>query len=120
MLRNLILLLTMMPAPLGAQVPEETGFPQRAARALFAEKVHPILESKCLACHGKDPAKIKGEFDMRSREKLLAGVNPANRHWCLATWSRTNLGVGFIGSGRLILENVARLTIKMRTDCLER
>jgi hypothetical protein len=43
------------------------------AETIFALKVLPILKAKCLACHGDDPEKLKGNFDLRSREKLLAG-----------------------------------------------
>src|SRR5204863_8316916 len=37
----------------------------------FAQKVLPLLKEKCLACHGDDPKKLKGSFDMRTREGML-------------------------------------------------
>ena len=40
---------------------------------LFALEVWPVLAEKCLACHGDEPDKLKGEFDMRSRESMLKG-----------------------------------------------
>lgn len=40
---------------------------------LFALKVKPIFAEKCNACHGDDPKKIKGDFDMRTREAILKG-----------------------------------------------
>ena len=40
---------------------------------LFALKVKPLFAQKCMACHGDDPKKIKGDLDMRSRESLLLG-----------------------------------------------
>ncbi|MGC6464311.1 MAG: PSD1 and planctomycete cytochrome C domain-containing protein [Akkermansiaceae bacterium] len=40
---------------------------------LFALKVQPLFAEKCLACHGAKGKKIKGGFDMRTRESLLAG-----------------------------------------------
>ena len=40
---------------------------------LFALKVQPVFAEKCLACHGDEPEKIKGEFDMRTRESTLKG-----------------------------------------------
>lgn len=40
---------------------------------LFALKVKPLFAEKCNACHGDDPEKIKGEFDMRTRESTLQG-----------------------------------------------
>lgn len=43
------------------------------AEALFARRVWPLLEEKCLACHGKDPGKIKSDYDMRTRASTLKG-----------------------------------------------
>ena len=40
---------------------------------LFALKVKPLFADKCLACHGAEGKKIKGGFDMRTRESLLLG-----------------------------------------------
>ena len=40
---------------------------------LFALKVKPLFVQKCMACHGDDPKKIKGDLDMRTRESLLLG-----------------------------------------------
>ena len=46
---------------------------EEEARLLFAHEVYPLLETKCLACHGGDPGEIEGELDLRTREGLLAG-----------------------------------------------
>ena len=40
---------------------------------LFAHKILPMFKAKCLACHGEDPKKIKGDFDMRTYSGLLRG-----------------------------------------------
>ncbi len=40
---------------------------------LFAREVYPLLEQKCLPCHGDDPDDIQGGLDMRSRASMLAG-----------------------------------------------
>ena len=40
---------------------------------LFAREVYPLLEQKCLPCHGEDPDDIQGGLDMRSRASMLAG-----------------------------------------------
>lgn len=40
---------------------------------LFTLKVQPLFAKKCNGCHGDDPEKIKGDYDMLTREKLLAG-----------------------------------------------
>jgi len=47
------------------------------AERLFATDVWPLLERKCLACHGNDPADLKGKLDLRSRRGLLAGGESA-------------------------------------------
>lgn len=39
----------------------------------FLEKIRPLLEQKCLGCHGKIPDDIKGEYIMLTRESLLKG-----------------------------------------------
>jgi len=43
------------------------------AEALFVRRIAPLFSEKCLACHGKDEAKIKGGLDMRTRASLLKG-----------------------------------------------
>ena len=40
---------------------------------LFALKVKPLFAEKCMACHGDEPEKLKGGFDMRNREALMHG-----------------------------------------------
>src|SRR5688500_11371369 len=41
------------------------------AEQLFANKVKPLLESRCVSCHGPD--KVKGGLRMDSRAGLLKG-----------------------------------------------
>ncbi len=43
------------------------------AEALFVRRIAPLFHEKCLACHGKDEAKIKGGLDMRTRASVLKG-----------------------------------------------
>ena len=43
------------------------------AEALFVRRIAPLFAEKCLACHGKDEAKIKGGLDMRTRASTLKG-----------------------------------------------
>ena len=38
-----------------------------------AEKVRVLFSQKCLSCHGRDPGKLKGGYDMRTLRGLLAG-----------------------------------------------
>ena len=40
---------------------------------LFVRRVWPLFQEKCLACHGNDPEKIKGGYDMRTRETAVKG-----------------------------------------------
>ncbi|MEY4482665.1 MAG: hypothetical protein RL693_117, partial [Verrucomicrobiota bacterium] len=39
----------------------------------FVSKVLPVFKAKCLACHGDDPKKIKGDFDMRTQKSFQKG-----------------------------------------------
>ncbi len=40
---------------------------------LFVRRITPLFHEKCLACHGKDEAKIKGGLDMRTLASTLKG-----------------------------------------------
>ncbi len=46
---------------------------EATAEQLYVRRVAPLFSEKCLACHGKDEAKIKGDFDMRSLAAVLKG-----------------------------------------------
>lgn len=39
----------------------------------FTIKVLPLLQTKCFGCHGNDPADIRGEYKMLTREGLIKG-----------------------------------------------
>ncbi len=43
------------------------------AELLFVRRIVPLFHEKCLACHGKDEAKIKGGLDMRTLAATLKG-----------------------------------------------
>jgi hypothetical protein len=43
------------------------------AEQLFVRRIVPLFHEKCLACHGNDEAKIKGDLDMRSLAAVLKG-----------------------------------------------
>ena len=43
------------------------------AEALFVRRVWPLFQEKCLACHGNDEKKIKGDYDMRTLESAIKG-----------------------------------------------
>ncbi|MFN0120989.1 MAG: PSD1 and planctomycete cytochrome C domain-containing protein, partial [Blastocatellia bacterium] len=43
------------------------------AEVLFIRRIAPLLQAKCLACHGQDEKQIKGKLDLRSRAGLRKG-----------------------------------------------
>ena len=45
----------------------------REGERLFALKVRGIFSSKCLACHGEEGKKLKGDLDLTSRAAMLHG-----------------------------------------------
>jgi hypothetical protein len=47
--------------------------PAAEAERLFADKVWPLLQEKCLACHGADEQKRRGKLDLRTRAGMLRG-----------------------------------------------
>jgi mono/diheme cytochrome c family protein len=56
---------------LGAAAP--SAFAADNAEELFVRRIAPLFHEKCLACHGKDEAKIKGGLDMRTLASTLKG-----------------------------------------------
>ena len=64
-------------AVLAAALPAaETG---AGAEELFTRRVAPLLQEKCLACHGNDEKKIKAGYDMRSLETATRGGDSGTR-----------------------------------------
>ncbi len=49
------------------------------AELLFVRRIAPLFAEKCLACHGKDDAKMKGGLDMRTRVSTLIGGDSGKR-----------------------------------------
>ena len=43
------------------------------AEQLFVHRIWPMLQDKCLPCHGKDEEKIKGGLDLRTKAAALEG-----------------------------------------------
>jgi mono/diheme cytochrome c family protein len=43
------------------------------AELLFVRRIAPLFHEKCLSCHGKDEAKLKGGLDMRTLASALKG-----------------------------------------------
>src|SRR5690348_11454568 len=51
----------------------EEPMSETEAKDFFIQKVHPLLQTKCLGCHGDDEKNIEADLDMRTREGLLHG-----------------------------------------------
>ena len=51
----------------------EKPLSETAAKEFFIQKVQPLLQDKCLGCHGDDEKNIEADLDMRTREGLLKG-----------------------------------------------
>ncbi|MDF1739686.1 MAG: PSD1 and planctomycete cytochrome C domain-containing protein [Verrucomicrobiales bacterium] len=66
---RIIFILSILVLSVGSSLAEE---PSKGEK-LFALHVKPLFAEKCNACHGDEPEKLKGEFDMRTRETILAG-----------------------------------------------
>jgi hypothetical protein len=49
-----------------------TAAEETAPAELFAERVWPVLQAKCLGCHGEG-TELEGGLDLRSREAMLKG-----------------------------------------------
>jgi len=43
------------------------------AERLFVRRIVPLLQEKCLGCHGRDPKEIAGGLDLRSLKTMLKG-----------------------------------------------
>ncbi len=63
----LLLLLALLAPSMAMAAPDEKG------EMLFVRRINPLFQEKCLACHGNDEAKIKGELDLRTLAALLKG-----------------------------------------------
>ncbi|MCG8599417.1 MAG: PSD1 and planctomycete cytochrome C domain-containing protein [Verrucomicrobiales bacterium] len=69
-MKKLVLPFLILPACFTALV---CGEEVSEGEKLFALHVKPLFAEKCNACHGDEPEKLKGDFDMRTRESILKG-----------------------------------------------
>ncbi|MEM7393989.1 MAG: PSD1 and planctomycete cytochrome C domain-containing protein, partial [Verrucomicrobiota bacterium] len=55
--------------------PEKRPTPLSAAASthLFSTRIKPLFAQKCMACHGENKKKLKGDFDLSTRESLMRG-----------------------------------------------
>ncbi len=49
------------------------GSSTEEVEALFVYEIEPLLQTKCIACHGGEPDEIEGSFDMTTRIGMLRG-----------------------------------------------
>jgi hypothetical protein len=56
----------------GREEPRASDPALARAREIFRQQVRPMLQGKCLSCHG-DGEELEGDLDLRSREALLRG-----------------------------------------------
>ena len=79
---------------------EET--PLTAQKIFYLQKIRPLLEQKCLGCHGSTPDDIKGDYNMLTRDSLIRGGEsgePAviigkpeeSPFWKAVTWKDENI-----------------------------
>ncbi|QDT90497.1 PSD1 and planctomycete cytochrome C domain-containing protein [Gimesia algae] len=47
--------------------------PLTTQQKFYLQKIRPMLEQKCLGCHGSTPDDIKGEYNMLTRDSLMKG-----------------------------------------------
>ena len=91
-----------------------------AHEQFFLEKIQPLLEQKCLGCHGKTPDDIKGEYIMLTRESLIKGGEsgePAvivgkpeqSPFWKSVTWKDDNIQMPPQERNRLNAAEIANL-----------
>ena len=62
----------LLPVVASAADPKPPEFTKEQV-AFYTEKVAPVLKVNCLKCHGNDPKKLRGEFDLRTRAAVLKG-----------------------------------------------
>ncbi len=63
----------LFPLALFFVLPSVIALADDSAEALYARRIAPLVAEKCIACHGKDPEKIKSDYDMRTREGFFKG-----------------------------------------------
>jgi len=91
-----------------------------AQEQFFLQKIRPLLEQKCLGCHGKTPDDIKGEYIMLNREALIKGGEsgePAiivgkpeqSPFWNAVTWNDENIQMPPQERNRLTAAEIADL-----------
>lgn len=67
-----LLLVALLLLPSSVRSAEKPLSKAEAERA-FTLKILPLLKQKCLGCHGEKPDRLRGDYDVRTREALLKG-----------------------------------------------
>jgi len=60
------------PLASGLDAPVSSDPAQARAREIFVQQVQPMLQGKCLNCHG-DGEELEADLDLRSRDAMLRG-----------------------------------------------
>jgi mono/diheme cytochrome c family protein len=69
---RLLLVFGLVFVPVAGIAAEPPSFTKEQV-AYYTEQVQPILKANCLKCHGNDPKKLRGGFDLRTRAAVLKG-----------------------------------------------
>jgi hypothetical protein len=84
----------------------------------FTNTIAPLLKVHCLKCHGDDPKKLRGEFDLRTREAVLRGgesgpavvVGKPKESLLIQAIQHSKDGYAMPPTGKLKAEEIAVLT----------
>ncbi len=82
------------------------------AEKLFVHQVFPLLQAKCFVCHGDNPADIRGDLDLTSRQNmvnrqvLIPGESQKSRLYQSVTWQDKKLKMPPKANDRLTADQV--------------
>ncbi|MCA9081220.1 MAG: PSD1 domain-containing protein [Planctomycetaceae bacterium] len=57
----------------GTLVADESSRIAASSEILFVRRIAPLLQEKCLGCHGREPDDLQGDFDVRTHEGVMRG-----------------------------------------------
>ncbi len=68
-----LVVLFALSSPIARGEQAKAADPQAEAAQWFRNKGLPLLQAKCVVCHGNDPKKLHGDLDLRTRAGMMAG-----------------------------------------------
>lgn len=115
-----IILCTTMMIQLASSPADAADSKLSPQEKFFLQKIRPLLEQKCLGCHGKTPDDIKGEYTMLTREALIKGGESGEAaiivgkpeespFWNAVTWNDDSIQMPPQERNRLNAEQIADL-----------